>query len=553
MVIERATVNSKAAFHFADASIKWQARLTDVTVDLDALDNGELKLVNVPENEQQIQWAEMGRDQPHALAGLSITCGIAQTAYVQGTKINENGQIVNTGGTDLFEFLDNRLLKGANYYYKYNLGYEVKWYPIAHGNSSNYEDCPGISGSDNSPGWWTTISHGGRVRLGGSGVLYYHYNMFQDSSNPEYKYVAEAQAMADDTSGEGDAITNASLLIAPASAKTGEAQGPPQKKDKPGYETNTAGSGRIQAMSHTGAYAGRMADQYTPSSEYYTDEVGTRKVTNNNYADDYLWFKDYDLGTTDLDTFILTSASNSAEGTLFKVVLLDNVEVADWTKLTREEIDAGEVVVEGWSGATGWWSTYKTKTFKMTKPLSGKHSFAFLYLGSNNVYKLAANVDWMAFGNYYAYQDNLVNDAPIQDNVTAEGDYAVLKNGSSFGWDSMDMDVGNSALKLNIISTGTGKLMLYEGMPGSGKLVATYNVPYTGGKEMTVSLQGADVSTIKGNRDVYYVYEGNTDLKISTICSYFHRESVVPPVQGEDYEVVSGTVTTGKDGDTEYA
>lgn len=177
MVIERATVNSKAAFHFADASIKWQARLTDVTVDLDALDNGELKLVNVPENEQQIQWAEMGRDQPHALAGLSITCGIAQTAYVQGTKINENGQIVNTGGTDLFEFLDNRLLKGANYYYKYNLGYEVKWYPIAHGNSSNYEDCPGISGSDNSPGWWTTISHGGRFRLGGSGVLYYHYNM----------------------------------------------------------------------------------------------------------------------------------------------------------------------------------------------------------------------------------------------------------------------------------------------------------------------------------------------------------------------------------------
>ena len=64
-------------------------------MDLDALDNGELKLVNVPENEQQIQWAEMGRDQPHALAGLSITCGIAQTAYVQGTKINENGQIVN--------------------------------------------------------------------------------------------------------------------------------------------------------------------------------------------------------------------------------------------------------------------------------------------------------------------------------------------------------------------------------------------------------------------------------------------------------------------------
>ena len=486
LAIERATVNSKASSHFADASIQWQARLVDTTVDMDAFQQGELKLVQVPEEDQVIQWAEMGRDQPHALAGLSITSGIAQTAFVQGTKVDENGQIVNEGGTDLFEFLDHRLLKGASYYYKYNLGYEVKWYPLAHGNASEYENCPAIVGGNNDPGWWPTISHAGRFTLGGSGVLYYHYNMYQDRENPDYKYIIEAQEMVDDTSGIGDAITNASLLIAPASAKTGEAQGPPQQKEKPGYETNIAGSGRIQAMSHTGAFAGHMPDNWTPSSEYYTDEVGTRTVTSNNYMNDYLWFQDYNFGTEELEAFMLTSASNSGNGTLFKVILLDDVNVADWTRLTREEVDAGEVVAEGYSGGTGWWSNYATKTFALKKPLSGTHSFAFLYLGSDNVYKLAANVDWMAFGNYYAYQDNQVKDAPIKNGVSEEGDYAVLADGSSFGWDSMNMDVGNSALRMNIVSTGTGKLHLYEGTPGSGELIATYNIPCTGA--MTLSL-----------------------------------------------------------------
>ena len=226
-----------------------------------------------------------------------------------------------------------------------------------------------------------------------------------------------------------------------------------------------------------------------------------------------------------------------------------------WTKLTREEIDAGEVVVEGFSGATGWWSNYATKTFRMSKSLSGKHSFAFLYLGSSNVYKLAANVDWMAFGNYYAYEDNQVKDAPVKKDVTADGEYAVLQNGSAFGWDSMNMDIGNSALRMNIISTGTGTLKLYEGTPDAGgTLVATYNIPYTGGKEMTVSLPGTHASTIKGNRNIYYQYEGDTELKISSICSYFYREYDVPLVQGEDYySVVKGDVTKETEGDVQFA
>ncbi len=557
LVIERATVNDKAAYHFADASIKWQARLVETTANKEDLKNGTLTLETL--DEPVIQWAEMGRDQPHALAGLSIMEGIVQTSYIQGTEVNENGQIVTDGsGTNLFEFLDHRLLKGANYYYQFNLGYDVTWYPLAKGNVSDYADCGTlIGGSDNAAGWWTDVSNAGRFTLGGSGVLYYHY-LYEEGlskNDPNFKYIAEAQELQDDTGGSGGAITNASLLLAPEAAKTGEPQGPPQKKEAAGYAANIAGSGRIQAMDHSGAYASKMPVTSTPSSEYYTDDLGTREVTNNNYKNDYIWFQDMDLGTNPLNTFMLTSASNSGQGTLFKVVLLDDVNVADWSAVTRAEIDSGEVVAEGYSGGTGWWSTYKTKLFPMTKSLSGKHSFAFLYLGSDNVYDLAANVDWMAFGNNYAYESNAVKDAPVKGDVTVDGDNAVLKNGSYFGWNAMNMDVGNSGLTMDIISEGVGKLHLYSGTPdGEHALVATYDVPFTGGAKMTVNVPGEHFDTIKGNQDIYYVYEGDTDLTVTSICSYYYKDNSIPTVEGEDFALVKAGEVTGKtEGDISYA
>lgn len=557
LVIERATVNDKASYHFADASIKWQARLVDTTATVEDLTDGDDSITLIKLEEPVIQWAEMGRDQPHAQAGLAIMSGIVQTSYIQGTEVDENGHIVTDGsGSNLFEFLDHRFLKGANYYYQYNLGYDVTWYPLAKGNESDYEALPSlVGGADNSPGWWTNVSLSGRFTLGGSGVLYYHY-LYEEglsADDPDFRYVVEAQSLQDDNFGDGDAITNATLLLAPAEAKTGDPQGPPQAKAAPGYATNTAGSGRIQATSYTGAYAGRMPTTSTPSSEYYTDDLGTRTVTNNTYKNDYLWFKDVDLGDMELDSFMLTSASNSGQGTLFRLILLDDVDIQDWSAVTREEIDQGEVLVEDYSGGTGWWSTYVTKVFEMARSLSGVHSFAFLYLGSDNVYELAANVDWMAFGNYYAYQNNAVKDAPLKQNVTVDGDNAILTDGSVFGWDAMNMDIGNSGLTMEIASTGVGTLKLYSGTPdGEHSLVSVYNVPYTGGAVMSISVPGEHLASIKGNQNVYYVYEGDSDLTISTICSYYYKESNIPTVQGEDYALIStGEITVKEDAEAQ--
>ncbi|MCR5754863.1 MAG: discoidin domain-containing protein [Acetatifactor sp.] len=558
-VIERATVNSQAQWHLAGGSIKWQARLVDTTITLEDFYDGDDNLTLVHPAEPIVQWAEMGRDQPHSQAGIALLSSVAQTAYIQGTKVNEDGQIMTDGtGTNLFDFLDDRLCKGANYYYQYNLGYDVEWYPLAKGYLNDIEECGPVIGANGDAGWWTYVSHGNRYTLGGSGVLYYYYKYQKGLSDtdPNFRYIVEAQSIVDDYEAGGDATTNATMMIAPVEARTGEPKGAPQIREVNGYEANVAGSGRIFAKDFTGAYASGMSNTARPSLKDFSDEMGNRATVQDNYPGDYLWFQNVDLGEDPVDTFILRSASNSSQGTHFKLILLDDVNVQDWSAVTSAELDAGEVLVDDYSGGTGWWTSFATKLFTMTRQLSGTHSFAFLHLGSDNVYRYTASLDWMAFSNYFAYEANAVKDASVLENVSVDGDNAVLQNGSVFGWDSMDMDIGNSGLTMNIASGSEGTLKLYRGTPGNepAELIATYAVPYTGGVMMTINVPGEHYSTIRGNQDIYYVYEGSGNLIISSICSYHYVEETVERVQGENYSLIkSGQVTNKTDDDITYA
>lgn len=59
------------------------------------------------------QWQESGRDQGHSLLGVGLAGAICQMAWNQGE--------------DLFGADDNRLLKGAEYVAKYNLGEDVPY------------------------------------------------------------------------------------------------------------------------------------------------------------------------------------------------------------------------------------------------------------------------------------------------------------------------------------------------------------------------------------------------------------------------------------------
>jgi len=76
--------------------------------------NGSLKnLVWKLYDNELGQWQESGRDQGHTLLGIGLAGAICQMAWSQGD--------------DLFGADDNRLLKGAEYVAKYNLGENVPY------------------------------------------------------------------------------------------------------------------------------------------------------------------------------------------------------------------------------------------------------------------------------------------------------------------------------------------------------------------------------------------------------------------------------------------
>ncbi|MGN1097883.1 MAG: hypothetical protein ACI4SS_03185, partial [Clostridia bacterium] len=111
--------------------------------------NGSIKyqIAEITENiatgekiEPHIQVVEMGRDQPHAYGNIGALSDIAMTTLIQGTKVDpENGTVsTEEDAVNLFNFLDDRLLKGANYIARYNLGYETTYYPCYFGNFNSW-------------------------------------------------------------------------------------------------------------------------------------------------------------------------------------------------------------------------------------------------------------------------------------------------------------------------------------------------------------------------------------------------------------------------------
>lgn len=117
---------------------------------------------------------EMVRDQPHSFDNVMNLSILAQIISAQGTSLDPvNGTAtVASNGVDVYSFLNDRLIKGINTYYKYNLGYAI----------------PFNDGLNNS------VSADRRGRLGASEDYYYIYKYGKGytDNNPDFKYVAEA-------------------------------------------------------------------------------------------------------------------------------------------------------------------------------------------------------------------------------------------------------------------------------------------------------------------------------------------------------------------------
>lgn len=148
--VEMTMVNDKGAHGGNNGSIMYQCRLMTANEE-----TGE----EIPKEEQTVQLIEAGRDQGHAYATISALSTLAQSIYVQKTKVDpETGEISDDeNAVNPFEFKEDRLLKGVVTALRYNLGYEDNWIT-----------------ADSSRGYYREPN--GRGRIGESfGILYNYY------------------------------------------------------------------------------------------------------------------------------------------------------------------------------------------------------------------------------------------------------------------------------------------------------------------------------------------------------------------------------------------
>ncbi|SNT34475.1 Alginate lyase [Granulicella rosea] len=117
------------------------------------------------------QWQESGRDQGHTLLGIGLAGSICQMAWNQGD--------------DLFGVDDNRLLKGAEYVAKYNLGHDVPYTPY-----TNSDVTQKIISADSRGGKRPTWE-----------LIYNHYVVLKGLKAP---YVTQYAALVRPEGGGGD-------------------------------------------------------------------------------------------------------------------------------------------------------------------------------------------------------------------------------------------------------------------------------------------------------------------------------------------------------------
>ncbi|MDQ0874542.1 hypothetical protein QFZ77_003201 [Paenibacillus sp. V4I3] len=126
--VEWATVNKTAVNQGFNGSIKQLFRLIDTNAA-----TGE-KL-----DKPVVQQVEMGRDQAHGAGDLTNSAFLSRLFLAQGTKVDPVEGTVSTqaNAVGYYEFLDDRFLAAADFFWKYMLGYDTPWVPVAY---STYPD-----------------------------------------------------------------------------------------------------------------------------------------------------------------------------------------------------------------------------------------------------------------------------------------------------------------------------------------------------------------------------------------------------------------------------
>lgn len=164
--VEWFTVNESAVDQGQNGSIKQLFRL----VDTDML-TGET--IDPP----RVQHVEMGRDQAHGAGDLTNAEILCRLLEAQGTRVDPVEGTVSTAenAVNAYEFLDNRILKAADYFARFMLGHDTPWTPVAAHTDTNGN--PTII--------YKELAEGYRGRIGGNVYGLYYYYKYAAGANME--------------------------------------------------------------------------------------------------------------------------------------------------------------------------------------------------------------------------------------------------------------------------------------------------------------------------------------------------------------------------------
>ncbi|MFF0342868.1 putative Ig domain-containing protein [Kribbella sp. NPDC004875] len=87
-----------------------------------------------PIKDPHVQHAEMGRDQAHGGGDLTNAVIISRMLLAQGTKVDPVTGTVSGAANAVgpYEFLNNRILGAADYFWRFMLGHDTAWTPMAY-------------------------------------------------------------------------------------------------------------------------------------------------------------------------------------------------------------------------------------------------------------------------------------------------------------------------------------------------------------------------------------------------------------------------------------
>lgn len=143
------------------------------------------------------QLAEMGRDQDHAKGNIDNFVLLARTADAQRTRVDPVSGAVTAAedGVSVTAFRDDSIIRGAEIFFEYNMGYDVPWTTIYSENSR------GEDSRKDKVALYRRAAAGYRGRLQSTGTMamYYRYKGLGYDIENEYPMLCEAAMKVKET------------------------------------------------------------------------------------------------------------------------------------------------------------------------------------------------------------------------------------------------------------------------------------------------------------------------------------------------------------------